>query len=151
MALLFFLPYLLSDDYLAPSDPTMLARAANDWTNRNWAERRACIRKLVRNFIRPGDTLFDLSALLNQPTWLKDDDVTDWNHACGSFFIPVDIRPEDSTFGIRLLPEPGKNSGAIFLRISGKVDRLEFLRIVRGIRQGDNPRIREIWVDRENE
>jgi hypothetical protein len=141
--LLFLLPCLIDDELIQPDDPATLARIANDMFERP-TTRGACVRKLVRNHVHAGMTLFDLSALLNQPTWLLNRDVTNWNHVCGSFWIPCDIRPEDTTYCINI--ELGEG-GNIWLRVAGKVETPDFMKIVRGIRQGENPVIREIRVD----
>jgi hypothetical protein len=148
MFLVFLVPFLAAGDRASErAHVEALVRTANDW-RAPVVTRRNCIVEVVKKHIHPGMTLFDLARLLNHPTWLRDGDVCHWNNACGSFWIPVNITAEDSTFSIGLLPdEASPPAPAIFLRVSERITRAEFLSIVRGIKPDKDPVIREIHVD----
>jgi hypothetical protein len=79
-----------------------------------------------RRHVQPGIKLSELAGILDQATWLRRREMFNWNEACGSFWIPVGISQEDTTFGIRIFPELESSMGVVYLRVSGSLDSHRF-------------------------
>lgn len=108
------------------------------------AYRRQCALQLFRRHVRPGMKLSELAAILEHPSWLRRNHVTDWKHdVAGSFFIEVGITTEDSTFGVGLFPEYG-DAKPVLLRVSGQMPKEEFVKILREGNDGTNASILEL-------
>jgi hypothetical protein len=89
-----------------------------------------CVMQLFRRHVPPGTKLSGLGRVLDRPDWLRDEDVDVVADLGGK--VPVRWTLEDTVFVLRVVPElPGK-SEAVYLRVSGKVDRGAFLKALRG-------------------
>ena len=91
--------------------------------------------------------LSELAAILGHPAWLRKNHVCDLKQAAGSFYIDVAITAKDSTFSMYLFPEDDRYE-TIFLRVSGKMTREEFVRYLREDegKRGTNASILELSV-----
>lgn len=96
-------------------------------------QRRRAVFELFERHVRPGITVGQLADLLDQPTWLDDADVSVVDRLGGK--IPVAWNPQDTIFVIAVfpgLPDGRYAHWAIYLRVSGKVDRESFVRAIQG-------------------
>jgi hypothetical protein len=92
--------------------------------------RRHCIFQLFRRHVSPGMRLSELAQILDNPNWLKDENVHVVAELEGK--IPVQWTLEDTVFVFLVFPElPMENNWAVYLRISGKVDRESFIKLLR--------------------
>lgn len=99
--------------------------------------RRLAVRELFKRHVKPGMTLAELGELLDDPTWLADDDVSAVTAVGGK--VPVSMTPGDSVFVVALFPKlPGEQTShwAIYLRVEGKVEREGLLQ---ALRDGSGP------------
>ena len=79
------------------------AKLANN-TNLDTVCRRVCVLELFRRHVRPGMSLGEVAALLENPTWLDESVVTDF--ALYSGYVPLRICPGERAFGIDALSKP---------------------------------------------
>lgn len=93
--------------------------------------RRLAVFALFDRHVEAGMTLAELAAMLAEPTWLADDDVTVVETLAGK--IPVRWTLEDTVFALLVFPgleEPGEGPWAIYLRVAEKVNVTEFNALV---------------------
>lgn len=102
---------------------------ANDASYRK-PHRAYCIYQLFQRHVAIGIKLSEFGRLLGNPRWLKDEDIEVFNVLRGK--IPVKWTFEDTVFVLRIFPELPKGYGfAIYLRISGKIGRSDFTKVLR--------------------
>jgi hypothetical protein len=95
------------------------ARIANDPTYPDY-HRRACILQLFRQHISTGMTLGDIAQALDHPRWLDKENIERVHLAVGPF--PLHLIPGDSTFAVRVLPQPNRGHAALlYLRVQGEL------------------------------
>lgn len=97
-------------------------------------QRRRAVFELFKRHVSPGLTLGELSDLLDHPAWLDDAHVSVVDRLGGK--IPVTWTPQDTIFVLAVfpnLPDGRYAHWAIYLKVSGKVDRESFIRAIRGI------------------
>jgi hypothetical protein len=117
------------------------AAVANS-TNRSDAARRHAVFTLLRSYTRSGMTMYDLRALLSNPTWLTSRDII-WVAAVTGY-IPVDSDPHDTVFAFTVLPQSEYHKSAVYFRVSGKVPRAAVEKCL----LGDDPKnCREIVIE----
>jgi hypothetical protein len=78
-------------------------------------------------------TLADLAELLDNPTWLKDEDITLVTIVGGR--LPVKWSNEDTIFILHIfpgLPDRYYTHWAIYIKVSGKVEIQSIVDIIRG-------------------
>lgn len=92
--------------------------------------RRRAVFHLFRWHVSPGMQLSELKSLLNHPTWLRDTDIDEVTILKGQ--IPVEVNFKDTVFVLVVLPDPGKDTDGIFLRVGGKVELEQFKRLLLG-------------------
>ena len=96
-------------------------------------QRRRAVFELFERHVGAGLTLGQLADLLDHPTWLEAADVSVVDRLGGK--IPVSWNPQDTVFVLAVfpnLPDGRYAHWAIYLRVSGKVDRDDFVRAIRG-------------------
>lgn len=90
--------------------------------------------------------LGELAAVLGRAEWLHDEDVTVVEALAGK--IPVGWSPNDTVVAIAVLPElDGGRSWTVYLRISGRFGRDEFLRAVRTGEAPEGRRVLELGFE----
>lgn len=130
-----------SRDPIVTHPASYWAAVANS-TNRSDAVRRHAVFTLLRSHTRSGMTMYDLRALLSNPTWLTSRDII-WVAFVGGL-IPVDWDPEDTVFALTVLPQSEHHKSGVFFRVSGKVPRAA----VEGCLLGDaSKNCREIVIE----
>jgi hypothetical protein len=107
-----------------------LGAIANDDTYPTY-QRIACAARLLECCARPGTDLAEVSRLLMPASWLTDDAVEEVTTVFGE--LPVTWNPADTVFVLRPAGEPHVGAlPAIYFRLSGRVGRYVFLRVMRG-------------------
>ena len=97
--------------------------------------RRRAIVELFREQVRPGMTLAELARVLDEPDWLRDEDLTVVDVLGGK--IPVTWTHEDTVLVLGVLPGlPDDPSWSIYLRVAGKLQLADVLALLHG---GDAP------------
>lgn len=109
--------------------PTFWTSIANDPAYTEW-RRAYCVLLLFRRHTSAGMTLTDLSKVLQPLDWLHDEDVAVVSEITGE--LPVRWRLEDTVIVLTLFRDPSLHPIAVYLRIQGRVDRNEFLGVLRG-------------------
>jgi hypothetical protein len=107
-------------------------RIANSQEYRQDHRRRAVFQLFQRHVV-PGVRLSELAQILDNPSWLADDDVSVVTLMAGE--VPVKLTPEDTVFVLPVfpnLPDGRYENWAIYLRVLGQVDRESFINILRG-------------------
>ena len=95
--------------------------------------RRHAVFQLFQRFVSPDMTLFALAQILNNPRWLADEDISIVTVLGGE--IPVTWTLDDTVFVLSVfpdLPDDRYANWAIYLRLSGKVNREDFIKVIRG-------------------
>ena len=93
--------------------------------------RRRAVVELFRRHVRPGMTLADLARVLDDPAWLRDDDLSVVDVLGGK--IPVSWTLEDTVLVLGVLPGlPDDPSWSIYLRVAGKVELAGVLAVLHG-------------------
>lgn len=93
--------------------------------------RRRAIVELFREQVRPGMTLADLARVLDDPEWLRDDDLSVVDVLGGK--IPVSWTHEDTVLVLGVLPGlPDDPGWSIYLRVAGKVELADVLAVLHG-------------------
>ena len=102
-----------------------------------------CVLQLVRRHVLPGMKFSKFAQILDNPIWLKDEDIGVVDIVRGE--IPVTWTFEDTVFVLRVFPElvKGRNY-AIYLTVSGKIDRNDFIKLLRG--KDVNQRVKEAII-----
>jgi hypothetical protein len=110
--------------------------------------RRRAVFSLFQRHVSPGVTLTALAQIPANPTWLRDEDVSIVTRLGGK--LPVQWSPTDTIFVLSIfpdLPDGIYQFWAIYLRVEGKVERDQFLALIRG-QPGSgaigNPKVQEI-------
>ena len=97
--------------------------------------RRRAIVELFREQVRPGMTLADLARVLDDPDWLRDEDLSVVDVLGGK--IPVSWTHEDTVLVLGVLPGlPDDPGWSIYLRVAGKLELADVLALLHG---GDAP------------
>ncbi len=94
--------------------------------------RRWAVWELFHRHVKPGITLADLARILDNPTWLADESISVVTVLGGR--IPVKWTFEDTVFSLLIfpdIPDDTYDSWGIYLRVSGKVDRESFIKVIR--------------------
>lgn len=95
------------------------------------SHRRHSVFQLFRRHVTPGMKLSELAQVLDNPNWLKDEDLQIVGVLAGR--IPVQWTLEDTVFVVLVFPESSDGDNwAIYLRVSGKVGRDNFIKLLRG-------------------
>lgn len=108
-----------------------IAIANSDEYNKD--HRRRAVFQLFQRFVSHGMTLFALAQILDNPPWLADEDISIVTVLRGE--IPVTWTLEDTVFVLSVFPDfpDGRYANwAIYLRVSGKVNREDFIKVIRG-------------------
>ena len=93
--------------------------------------RRRAVVELFRQQVRPGMTLAELARVLDDPAWLRDDDLSVVDVLGGK--IPVSWTSEDTILVLGVLPGlPDDPGWSIYLRVAGKVELADVLALLRG-------------------
>ena len=94
--------------------------------------RRLSVFCLFGRHVKPRMRLSELATMLKDSTWFNDEDITVVEDLGGH--IPVQLTHDDTVFVLSILPTmpPPSEYWAIFLRVSGRVDRNSFVRLLRG-------------------
>ncbi len=107
--------------------PSFWIEIANDPTY-SLVHRRLCVFELFRRHVRVGMKLRRMNEVLGDPKWLQDGDIHLVRIVVG--WIPVELQSGDSVFCIWVLPEPGRESVLVYLRVSGDVPSGDFDRLL---------------------
>ncbi|HEX5417669.1 MAG TPA: hypothetical protein VFZ25_18585 [Chloroflexota bacterium] len=116
----------------ATEPPSFWTKIANDAAYPPDQRRRAVFELFVRH-VTPGETLGQLARQLDHPTWLYASDVTVIDRLGGK--IPVSWSPEDTIVAIAVFPDlpDGRYAHwAIYLKVSGKIERDSLVRVLLG-------------------
>lgn len=108
--------------------PQFWSAIANDSAYRV-SHRRFCVFQLFRRHVPPGENIAEMAVLLDQPRWVSDQDILIVTALGGK--IPVKWTFEDTVFVLDVLPK-SEDRWAVYLKISGKVDRDGFICLIRG-------------------
>ncbi len=95
--------------------------------------RRRAVFALFARHISPGLSLGELAGLLDNPTWVRDEDITAITRLGGK--LPVRWSVNDTVFLFNVFPNVPDGiyqSWAIYLKVAGKVDRDVFVALIRG-------------------
>jgi hypothetical protein len=93
--------------------------------------RRRAVVELFRRHATPGTTLAELARALDDPAWLRDEDLSVVEVLGGK--IPVSWTLEDTVLVLGVLPGlPDDPSWAIYLRVAGKVELADVLALLHG-------------------
>jgi hypothetical protein len=93
--------------------------------------RRRAVVELFRRHVKVGMTLAELARVLDDPAWLRDDDLSVVEVLGGK--IPVAWTHEDTVLVLGVLPGlPDDPSWAIYLRVAGRVELADVLALLRG-------------------
>ena len=93
--------------------------------------RRRAVVELFRRHVKVGMTLAELARVLDDPAWLRDDDLSVVEVLGGK--IPVTWTHEDTVLVLGVLPElPDDPSWAIYLRVAGRIELADVLALLRG-------------------
>lgn len=95
--------------------------------------RRLAVFQLFQRFVSPSMTLFALAQILDNPRWLGDEDVSVVTVMGGE--IPIKWSFEDTVFVLSVfpdLPDGRYEQWAIYLRMSGKLNQKDFIKVIRG-------------------
>lgn len=95
--------------------------------------RRRAVFQLFQRFVSPGMTLFALAQILDNPRWLADEDISLVTVLGGE--ISVTWTLEDTVFVLVVFPDlpDGRYANwAIYLKVSSKVSREDFIKVIRG-------------------
>jgi hypothetical protein len=96
--------------------------------------RRDCVLRLFQCRVRRGMRLSELARLLDSPTWLGEDDATQFIVLGG--FVPVNWTLDTSLYSLHIFPELGKEAGVVYLVVSGRTDYKggkELTHLLRGV------------------
>jgi hypothetical protein len=93
--------------------------------------RRRAVVELFRRHVQPGMTLADLGRVLDDPGWLRDDDLSVVDVLGGK--IPVSWTLEDTVLVLGVLPGlPDDPAWSIYLRVAGKLELADVLALLHG-------------------
>lgn len=95
--------------------------------------RRQTVFQLFKRHVSPGLTLAELAQILDNPGWLANEDIAVVTALTGE--IPVKWTLEDTVFVLSVFPalaDGRYDHWAIYLRVSGQVDRESFISLLRG-------------------
>ena len=93
--------------------------------------RRRAVVELFRRQVQPGMTLADLARVLDDPAWLRDDDLSVVDVLGGK--IPVSWTHEDTVLVLGVLPGlPDDPGWSIYLRVAGKLELADVLALLHG-------------------
>lgn len=95
--------------------------------------RRLAVFQLFQRFVSPGMTLFALARILDNPRWLGDEDISVVSVMGGE--IPIKWSSEDTVFVLSVfpdLPDGRYEQWAIYLSVSAKLKRKDFIKVIRG-------------------
>jgi hypothetical protein len=108
--------------------------------------RRLTVVALFRRHVTPGLDLGELRSALGGAEWLHDEDVTVVAALAGK--LPVGWSPEDTVVAVAVLPGlDGGRNWTVYLRISGRLSREEFLEAVRAGEPPGGRRVLELGLD----
>ena len=111
----------------AGEDPSVIAGSEADSPDR----RRRAVVELFRRQVRPGMTLAELARVLDDPDWLRDDDLSVVDVLGGK--IPVSWTLEDTVLVLGVLPGlPDDPAWSIYLRVEGKLELADVLAVLHG-------------------
>ena len=113
-------------------EPGFWSAIAND-DNYSQDHRRRAVYELIQRHVHNGMTLADMAKILDDPTWLKDEDVTMVTIVGGK--MPVKWSMEDTIFILHIfpgLPDRQYAHWAAYIKISGKVERQSIVDVLRG-------------------
>jgi hypothetical protein len=113
-------------------EPGFWSAIAND-DNYSQDHRRRAVYELIQRHVYSGMTLADMAEILDDPTWLKDEDVTMVTIVGGK--LPVKWSMEDTIFILHIfpgLPDRQYANWAAYIKISGKVERQSIVDVLRG-------------------
>ena len=111
----------------AGEDPSVIAGSDAHSPER----RRRAVVELFRRQVRPGMTLAELARVLDDPDWLRDDDLSVVDVLGGK--IPVSWTLEDTVLVLGVLPGlPDDPGWSIYLRVAGKLELGEVLALLHG-------------------
>jgi hypothetical protein len=93
--------------------------------------RRRQVVELFREHVRPGMTLAELARVLDEPEWLRDEDLSVVDVLGGK--IPVRWTHEDTVLVLGVLPGlPDDPGWSIYLRVAGRVALADVLALLHG-------------------
>ena len=111
----------------AGEDPSVIAGSDAYGPDR----RRRAVVELFRRQVQPGMTLADLARVLDDPAWLRDDDLSVVDVLGGK--IPVSWTLEDTVLVLGVLPSlPDDPAWSIYLRVAGKLELADVLALLHG-------------------
>jgi hypothetical protein len=113
-------------------EPGFWSAIAND-EKYSQDHRRRAVYELFQRHIHSGMTLAVMAELLDDPTWLKDEDITMVTMVGGK--LPVKWSMEDTIFILHIfpgLPDRQYAHWAAYIKISGKVERQSIVDVLRG-------------------
>jgi len=111
----------------AGEDPSVIAGSDAYGPER----RRRAVVELFRRQVQPGMTLADLARVLDDPAWLRDDDLSVVDVLGGK--IPVSWTHEDTVLVLGVLPGlPDDPGWSIYLRVAGKLELADVLALLHG-------------------
>jgi hypothetical protein len=99
----------------------------------NQDHRRRAVFALFKRHISPPTTLIELVSILDNPTWLKREDIRVVSELAGQ--IPVTFNQKDTVFVLSVFPDlpDGRYAfWAIYLRVEGKMTAETFSNILYG-------------------
>ena len=82
--------------------------------------------------------LSEVARVLDNPDWVRDEDIIVIQDVGG--FVPVRLLPSNTAFALllRQLSEKGRSDSAIYLSVSGQVERGDFIALLRGRKVADS-------------
>jgi hypothetical protein len=124
----------------------LLVSIAND-SRYSYEQRRRCILTFFRLYRRHPRRISDLAAILDHPTWVRSEDITEILALTGG--IPVEIAPNGTVILVTIFPESERHQSGIFFRFVERVSAEVFYGLMRGARSAPtslDPQIAEIGV-----
>jgi hypothetical protein len=106
--------------------------------NRSWANepvRRVCADRLFHHHVRAGMKVSTLAALLNNPSWIADSDISALGDGTRYSFFEgynsVEVRAGNTVFIILCIPAQPDGTESVWFRIGGTMSRERFIEFLR--------------------